>query len=538
MAQKIGSLQADLKLESAAFLRDLKKASDATARSTSAMQRHMAGLQKSFASVGNSFKGFIAGFVTVAAVRQLANLGRQAIDTADDIGAAAQKIGISGEELQRFRFAAEQADVSTGDLDNALRLFQKNLATGKISAEGNNLAEAFKNYIAQIAAAPTALEKVRIAQEAAGKQFQSLLLLAQQGPEAFDKWFNSAFVRSEGLLNLASDLDNQFRALNNAISVGFDVGFLEGFGEAMGTTKTDLEALNKSAKEFGNFIGKSVGLAIQNFTALDNWLEQNLPEWLKNMLKGISGTGGPVMLPPLEFEKMFPKAPPALPGDDGELGVGIDKQKEEAAAKKETAAAQRELNATVQDGISLAQQTLSPMEEYRMKLADLKTALDAGKISAEQMGVAQVQAAATAVSPWLNVASTVGGALGQLFEDNKGIAIAQAVINTAQGITAALAQYPPPLSFAMAAAQAAAGAAQIATIKSTKPSTSATRPSVSAGSGAAASGGGSSGSSGAVPALEKSLVLNIHGKGLLSQEQLEGVLDQIRQAQKDGFRLA
>jgi hypothetical protein len=39
MAQ-IGSLTADLRLESAAFIRDLKRAADATARNTSAMQRN------------------------------------------------------------------------------------------------------------------------------------------------------------------------------------------------------------------------------------------------------------------------------------------------------------------------------------------------------------------------------------------------------------------------------------------------------------------------------------------------------------------
>ncbi len=54
-----------------------------------------------------------------------------------------------------------------------------------------------------------------------------------------------------------------------------------------------------------------------------------------------------------------------------------------------------------------------------------------------------------------------------MFRINKLAAVANAVINTAQGVTRALAEYPPPLSFAMAAAQAAAGAAQISAIKST-----------------------------------------------------------------------
>jgi hypothetical protein len=54
-----------------------------------------------------------------------------------------------------------------------------------------------------------------------------------------------------------------------------------------------------------------------------------------------------------------------------------------------------------------------------------------------------------------------------MFRINKLAAIGNAVVNTAQGVTQALAAYPPPLSFIMAAAQAAAGAAQISAIKAT-----------------------------------------------------------------------
>lgn len=54
-----------------------------------------------------------------------------------------------------------------------------------------------------------------------------------------------------------------------------------------------------------------------------------------------------------------------------------------------------------------------------------------------------------------------------LFNVNKAAAIANAVVNTAQGVTKALSAYPPPLSFVMAAAQAAAGAAQIQAIRAT-----------------------------------------------------------------------
>lgn len=51
-----------------------------------------------------------------------------------------------------------------------------------------------------------------------------------------------------------------------------------------------------------------------------------------------------------------------------------------------------------------------------------------------------------------------------LFLIEKAAAFASAVINTAKGVAMALGSYPPPLSFALAAATAVAGAVQIATI--------------------------------------------------------------------------
>lgn len=55
-----------------------------------------------------------------------------------------------------------------------------------------------------------------------------------------------------------------------------------------------------------------------------------------------------------------------------------------------------------------------------------------------------------------------------LFKVNKIAALANAVINTAQGVTRTLAEYPAPINIAMAAITAAAGLAQIQAIRSTQ----------------------------------------------------------------------
>ena len=54
-----------------------------------------------------------------------------------------------------------------------------------------------------------------------------------------------------------------------------------------------------------------------------------------------------------------------------------------------------------------------------------------------------------------------------MFQINKAAGIANALVSTYAGVTKALAAYPPPLSFGMAAAQLAAGMAQVNAIRST-----------------------------------------------------------------------
>lgn len=68
-----------------------------------------------------------------------------------------------------------------------------------------------------------------------------------------------------------------------------------------------------------------------------------------------------------------------------------------------------------------------------------------------------------------------------MFEINKIAGIANAIINTSLGVTKALSSYPPPLSFAMAAAQFAAGMVQVQQIKSASFSSSTSAPSVGGG---------------------------------------------------------
>lgn len=108
-------------------------------------------------------------------------------------------------------------------------------------------------------------------------------------------------------------------------------------------------------------------------------------------------------------------------------------------------------------------------QEYRDLL--LKNSQDhAAKLKAidDDILKQQVRSFQKQADGWFGVASDIGSALDSIFGQSKAVAIAQAIINTAQAITKSLAEYgATPLGLAAAAAAAAAGAAQIATIAQT-----------------------------------------------------------------------
>lgn len=156
----------------------------------------------------------------------------------------------------------------------------------------------------------------------------------------------------------------------------------------------------------------------------------------------------------------------------------------------------------------------------------LAAANDNAKALGKTLGEDLTNQADQSASAMLGAFGQLTGALGQLFKDNKAFAVANAVVNTAEGITKALAQ-GGTLGFIGAAAVAASGAAQIAAIMSAQPG-SASAPSA----GASAASAPPQSTAGAA-----SPVANIHLHGsantTYTREQVEAVLQGIADYQKD-----
>jgi hypothetical protein len=129
----------------------------------------------------------------------------------------------------------------------------------------------------------------------------------------------------------------------------------------------------------------------------------------------------------------------------------------------------------------------------------------------------------------LEVASTAAQTITALWPKQKGAAIAAAVINTAVGITRALATLPPPYSWAQAALIAASGAAQIATISSMNEkggSAAAPTPTTDPNAG-----------SDQVSQSRSLTISGIDPNAIFSGQQLEGLIQNINAAVRDGVTL-
>lgn len=189
-------------------------------------------------------------------------------------------------------------------------------------------------------------------------------------------------------------------------------------------------------------------------------------------------------------------------------------------------AAQKALNDAISEGQSIFQATRDPIEQLQMQMDKLGHLLNQGAIDWDTYGRAANAAHMEAASSALGMAGQVTGALASIFEGNKAFAVANAVINTAEGITKALAQ-GGMFGFIGAAAVAASGAAQVASILAAQPGSA---------SAATVGGGTVETTEAAAATIAPSIYLELKGSRF-SRADVEGLIKEINAAIKDGVQL-
>jgi hypothetical protein len=172
---QIGNLQVALGINTAQFAAGLAQA------------------RGSLSSFEGSLKSFAAGFAGALSLGAVTAALKSGVDHMDELGKAAQKIGIPVDELSKLEYAAQLADVSLDDLTTTLAKFSKNIA--EIAAGGqNDTGQALKALgisavDAQGKLRPTIeifgdiADKFANMQDGAGKTALAIALLGKSGAE-------------------------------------------------------------------------------------------------------------------------------------------------------------------------------------------------------------------------------------------------------------------------------------------------------------------------------------------------------------------
>lgn len=180
------------------------------------------------------------------------------------------------------------------------------------------------------------------------------------------------------------------------------------------------------------------------------------------------------------------------------------------------------------------QQRLITAQEY----ADLRVAVERDHAENlrridEEVARNNERAAERQRRAYFQIADDIGSALNSVFGENKAVAMAMAVINTAQAVTRTLAEYgATPIGLAAAAAAAVAGAAELATIASTS------RSGGGGGRGRSSSVGGgavAAPQAAAPAAAQQSQAINVTLQGdSFGRKQVENFVEHLKEYQRDG----
>jgi hypothetical protein len=504
-----------------------------------------------------------------------------AINEADKLSKAAQKLGIPIEELSKLKYAADLSGVSFESLSTAVGKLSRNMA----DAAGNALgpaAEAFRAIGVSVVDAagqlrPTSAVLADIAERFAGfrddagktalaiqlfgragadlipllnqgaaglkdlgDEAEKLGLVIDQRTGTASERFNDALTKiglaGKGVANqLAERLAPAFADLAERMVEGIkqsqgwsailEIMVISFKGIAIAATVAGTAVLNVATglNTLFEAAKRFVTLDWSNFRKAFTEGSAEIDDRTKAMIESVRNlwtemaTNG-------QWATTVYREKVATPY------VEQTKQMGDATALVSQLAAQ--WNATLREGAALTESLRTPQEDLMARLERISELYRLGAIDAATASRAQVKAAASAAGAYLDAAGSIVDSLGKVFKNNKAVQYAGAIVDTAKAITATLAQYgATPWGLAAAAAAAAAGAVQIATIARTNPNSGGSAPRAPSVSRAAAD------QPVAAAPQQTIFVEGISPSALFSGDAVRALAERLLQYQRDGGRV-
>lgn len=551
MATRAGSLVADLRLNSAAFIRDMAKAQAQTARSTNSMRRSMQQLERTANRVQRQFASLRTAAIGLAGalgVRQFGTYARRALDAADATAKVADSIGLTTTALQEWRVAAQLAGVDQAKFDSALQAFTKRMGelragTGALTTFLNKydetLLQNLRNtqsaeegldiFLRTLAETSNELDRAALAGAAFGRGAGAqMVVLTRDGAEAMNAMRRSAselgLVLSQDLLRTAEQINDRMALLKEAFNVGFQRGVIVEMANAFQLTADNITAAREAGENFGTIVG----------TVVANVL--SVVEKIGSLFKALSADIKVLQLEISLLAEAWTEFTQAGVQGTRDFLLTLGQINQEALKLRENLAMgdmaqQLGINAIIQDA------------EMPEKIANVTNSVNKNR---EAIGTwsavvnEEAKDAARAFETNLNTAqgtlrgfsSAVAQENDALFRINQAFGIAEAIISTYQGAAAAL-KLGPIIGPPMAAAVIGLGAAYVAQIASAQPGGNSALSGSTGGSAQAAVTGASTA---VQPQPGTSANITLVGD-TFTQDQIRELFDQLNQGFRDGYRL-
>ena len=235
------------------------------------------GIDKKFSALGVGFKSFATAAAAAFGGGQLVSGLKNAVDAMDDMGKAAQKVGVSLNVLQDLKYMADLSGVSfetlqtsVGRLAQAMSGFEGvgKKASEALGALGVNVkggtSEALAKIADQFQKMPDGAQKTALAMEIFGKAGKDMVPFLNQGGEAVKKMADEADRLGLKFSEVASEQAERFNdALSKiaAIGQGITRQFMTGLLPAL-TALAESFVDNYQKGSLFETIGKGIGAAM------------------------------------------------------------------------------------------------------------------------------------------------------------------------------------------------------------------------------------------------------------------------------------
>lgn len=213
------SLEANLKQ----YERELAKANKTTVTALRGIEKSaqasVGRIEKTFGSVGASFKANV-GLLAAGAVAGLAAMARTAVQDAAAIGDLSDKLGLGTAELQGLQYGAVQANMSFEDLSGGLLKFSKTLGQAR-NGQGELLktleANGFTKAQIQALSYSDALGKVADLVKNARSEQDAMLIITQAFGKGGDGFLEFLRNGSSGLGQFQADVQSAGGVIDDAL---------------------------------------------------------------------------------------------------------------------------------------------------------------------------------------------------------------------------------------------------------------------------------------------------------------------------------